>query len=299
MPSPSWRGSNSRSSKLAVGFCSGVSCPDADYAVWAVSRLSSVCPRKCQCTAVTVYIPSGSQFTIHTCIRSYTTCAAPCASSTLYCIGLSIASNDNLWLVNWKWFRRKRSWHSRGNGPEMSWRDWERRVMSLPWWWPDQNSNWPLHERLSRALPLWTPASHLCRSMKHIETHKSRFSFPSLLRPFSRLLTLVIWILLRRNFRICSLNTSVCKVWSFHGGNYEECRFLGCDVVWLLKQTMPQVLVTANVLHRSLILFALMEAIRSSETSGITRGTRNHILEEDNLRRRFCSNLGYMLNRHT
>jgi hypothetical protein len=27
------------------------------------------------------------------------------------------------------------------------------------------------------------------------------------------------------------------RIWSFHGGDYEECRLLGCDAVWLLLRT--------------------------------------------------------------
>jgi hypothetical protein len=42
-----------------------------------------------------------------------------------------------------------------------------------------------------------------------------------------------------------------------------------------------QLLVTANVVPSSLIIFTLkMEAIRSSETSGVTRATRRHIPED-------------------
>jgi hypothetical protein len=26
----------------------------------------------------------------------------------------------------------------------------------------------------------------------------------------------------------------LCKIWSFHGGDYEEYRLLECDTVWLL-----------------------------------------------------------------
>jgi hypothetical protein len=30
-------------------------------------------------------------------------------------------------------------------------------------------------------------------------------------------------------------NLQPCKVWGFHGGDYEECRLLGCYALWLLK----------------------------------------------------------------
>jgi hypothetical protein len=26
----------------------------------------------------------------------------------------------------------------------------------------------------------------------------------------------------------------LCRIWGFHGGDYEECRLLECDVVWVL-----------------------------------------------------------------
>jgi hypothetical protein len=30
------------------------------------------------------------------------------------------------------------------------------------------------------------------------------------------------------------LNTALCKILVFHGGDYEECCLLGCYTVWLL-----------------------------------------------------------------
>jgi hypothetical protein len=48
------------------------------------------------------------------------------------------------------------------------------------------------------------------------------------------------------------------KIWGFHGGDCEECRLLRRDAVWLLMR----------------------EAIRSSETSGLTRTTRRHVPED-------------------
>jgi hypothetical protein len=32
----------------------------------------------------------------------------------------------------------------------------------------------------------------------------------------------------------CRKNRHLCKVGGYHGGDYEECRLLGCYAVWLL-----------------------------------------------------------------
>jgi hypothetical protein len=47
----------------------------------------------------------------------------------------------------------------------------------------------------------------------------------------------------------------------------------------MFLRSVLQLLVAANVILISLIIFTLMEAIRSSETSLITRATRRHIPE--------------------
>jgi hypothetical protein len=55
---------------------------------------------------------------------------------------------------------------------------------------------------------------------------------------------------------------------------------------------MLQLLVTANVVPSLLSLFTLiMEAIRSSETSALTRDIRRHILEDGILHSQRCEHL--------
>jgi hypothetical protein len=57
-------------------------------------------------------------------------------------------------------------------------------------------------------------------------------------------------------------------------------------------RSMLQLLVTANVVYSSLILFTLiMEAVRSSETSVLTRATRRLIAEDGILHSRRSENL--------
>jgi hypothetical protein len=67
----------------------------------------------------------------------------------------------------------------------------------------------------------------------------------------------------------------LCKIWGFHGGDYEEWSLLECDAVWLLSKL--QLLVTANV-PSSLIL--ITGAASSSQTSFLTRSARSHITED-------------------
>jgi hypothetical protein len=97
-------------------------------------------------------------------------------------------------------------------------------------------------------------------------------------------------------------------IWSFHGCAYEEYRILGCDTARLLKnprsggashlhhqseknqqahregiflRNMLQVLVTANFIPISLILFTLMmEAICSSGKWVLTGATWRHVPDD-------------------
>jgi hypothetical protein len=79
-----------------------------------------------------------------------------------------------------------------------------------------------------------------------------------------------------------------CNIWGFHGGDYEEWCLLGCHAVWLLQEPtfrrnlvflrrVRPLLVTATVVPSSPILVILMmEALRSSKTSVLTRATRRN-----------------------
>jgi hypothetical protein len=70
----------------------------------------------------------------------------------------------------------------------------------------------------------------------------------------------------------------LCKIWGFHGGDYEEWRLLGCYAAWLCVRRL---LVTGSVVPSSPILVTLtMKALSSSETSVLTRATRRNVLED-------------------
>jgi hypothetical protein len=93
-------------------------------------------------------------------------------------------------------------------------------------------------------------------------------------------------------------------IWGFHGGDYEECRLLGCYAVWLLYEptfrrnitppssgwqvlvcSMRQLLVTANVPSQPILVILIMEALHSSETSVLISTTWHNIPEDGILER--------------
>jgi hypothetical protein len=74
---------------------------------------------------------------------------------------------------------------------------------------------------------------------------------------------------------------TLCKIWGSRGGDYEECRLLGCDTVWLLWEPIFQ----RNALSPSSEWNLIMEVIRSFETSVLTRAIRRNIKEDGILHR--------------
>jgi hypothetical protein len=75
-----------------------------------------------------------------------------------------------------------------------------------------------------------------------------------------------------------------CEIWGFHGCDYEECRLMGCNAVWLLYEvsfrSVLWLLVTANVDPSSFLVIPMMEPVRSPETSVLTWSTWRHIPED-------------------
>jgi hypothetical protein len=61
------------------------------------------------------------------------------------------------------------------------------------------------------------------------------------------------------------------NIWGFHGGDYEECRLLGCESL------QPPAHAGSSLADFSTLK---KEAIRSSETSVYTRFIRRHIPED-------------------
>jgi hypothetical protein len=91
-----------------------------------------------------------------------------------------------------------------------------------------------------------------------------------------RLKAMIVTFHILHHYQLVS--QSECRrISGFQGGDYEEWRLLGCDAVWLLCR----LLVAASVVPSSPILFTLMkEALRSSDTSVLTRATQRNISED-------------------
>jgi hypothetical protein len=93
--------------------------------------------------------------------------------------------------------------------------------------------------------------------------------------------------LLRTSFSLLGLQ-QFCKILAFHSEDYEECRLVGYDTVWLLldptfrKSISPRLrfLVTANFPSPLILFILMMKAISSSEMAVLTRATRHHIPED-------------------
>jgi hypothetical protein len=88
--------------------------------------------------------------------------------------------------------------------------------------------------------------------------------------------------------------TIQCRIWGFHGGDYEEFRLLGCGAMWVYyKPTFRRMSTpfsgekkyrseeTCNAVPKK------VEATRSSETSVYNKSTRHHIPEDFILKLQF------------
>jgi hypothetical protein len=116
--------------------------------------------------------------------------------------------------------------------------------------------------------------------------------------PSSRVLSYLV----NCNITFLDLVSIQCKIWSLHGGDYEECRLalvrtdvseensasiirvtrIGeLETTLAVTSSMSRLLVTANVVPSSPTLVTLMMgAQRSSETSVLTRATRRNVPED-------------------
>jgi hypothetical protein len=73
----------------------------------------------------------------------------------------------------------------------------------------------------------------------------------------------------------------ICNIWGFYGGDYDECRFLGWDAVWL-SSVPPNCYQSLNNRLTLFFYFFYPEdgSDISSETSVYNKPTKRHILED-------------------
>jgi hypothetical protein len=153
--------------------------------------------------------------------------------------------------------------------------------------------------------PITPPFLHVCvlRFLRFlcccVVSKESRFEVFTLVT----MKNAVFWDVPHRKHITSPLQSLAGMIWGSHGSDYEECRLLGCYVVWLLQEptfrrnvappyhivflrSVRRLLVTANVFPSSPIPVTLMmDALRSSETSDLTRATRRNIQGDDILYR--------------
>jgi hypothetical protein len=72
-----------------------------------------------------------------------------------------------------------------------------------------------------------------------------------------------------------------CKIWGFHGGDYEECRLQGCDAVWLLLSDISEDHIASIItvkrvgsykrhgvtIHKTAFFFGFIDVLQLATTS--------------------------------
>jgi hypothetical protein len=103
--------------------------------------------------------------------------------------------------------------------------------------WPDQG--WNLGhfcgQRTSKCLVLawlrrcWCPAAWLHGAI----TQNTTLSVLTIVKVWNLICALRVSNWLKTCFLLVN-HSIACKIWGFHGGDYEECCLLGCCAMWLL-----------------------------------------------------------------